>query len=106
LIDNGQPIAAIPIEHYRLVINPTLPSIPLFTLAGYLLSEGGASKRLVRVFQAFFGRFRGGAAVAAVLVCSFFTSFTSFNDDDCTKSPDVSQYTGKFLKRWPTNYTN
>jgi C4-dicarboxylate transporter, DctM subunit len=72
----GQPIAAIPIEHYRLVTNPTLPTIPLFTLAGYFLSEGGAAKRLVRVFQSIAGRFRGGPAIATVLVCSFFTSFT------------------------------
>ena len=45
------PIAAVPVEHYRLVTNPSLPTIPLFTLAGYFLAEGGASRRLVRVFQ-------------------------------------------------------
>src|SRR5690349_17351532 len=32
-----QPIASIPIAHYGLVTNPTLPSIPLFTIAGYIL---------------------------------------------------------------------
>ena len=57
------PIAAIPVENYRLVVNPTLPTIPLFTLAGYLLAEGGASKRLIRVFQALFGWMRGGPAI-------------------------------------------
>jgi C4-dicarboxylate transporter DctM subunit len=70
------PIAAVPVEHYRLVTNPSLPTIPLFTLAGYFLAEGGASRRLVRVFQALFGWFRGGPAVATALVCAFFTSFT------------------------------
>jgi tripartite ATP-independent transporter DctM subunit len=72
----GVPIAAIPVETYRLVVSPTLPTIPLFTLAGYFLAEGGASKRLIRVFQALAGWIRGGPAVVTVLVCAFFTSFT------------------------------
>jgi len=70
------PIASIPVETYRLVVSPTLPTIPLFTLAGYFFAEGGASKRLVRVFQALAGWVRGGPAIATVLVCAFFTSFT------------------------------
>ncbi len=70
------PIAAIPLTHYSLVTNPTLPAIPLFTLAGYFLAEGGASKRLVRVFQTLFGQLRGGPAIVTALVCAFFTSFT------------------------------
>jgi hypothetical protein len=57
---SGDGIGSIPIDHYRLVTNPTLPTIPLFTLAGYLLAEGGASKRLMRVFQALFGRCAAG----------------------------------------------
>jgi tripartite ATP-independent transporter DctM subunit len=66
----------MPINHYEQVTNASLPAIPLFTLAGYLLAEGGAAKRLVRVFQALVGHFRGGPAIATVLVCAFFTSFT------------------------------
>ena len=72
----GQPIASIPISHYELVTNPVLPTLPLFTLAGYFLAEGGASTRLVRVFSALLGSFRGGPALVTVLVCAFFTSFT------------------------------
>ena len=70
------PAASIPLKHYSLVTNPSLPAIPLFTLAGYFLSEGGASRRLVRVFQSLFSQFRGGPAVVTVLVCTFFTTFT------------------------------
>lgn len=70
------PLAATAVEHYRLVVNPSFPTIPLFTLAGYFLSESGASLRLVRVFQTLAGRFRGGPAIVTVLVCAFFTSFT------------------------------
>ena len=69
-------IASISLTHYSMVTNPTLPTVPLFTLAGYFLAEGGASKRLIRVFQALFGQFRGGPAIVTVLACAFFTSFT------------------------------
>jgi tripartite ATP-independent transporter DctM subunit len=72
----GETIASLPVDHYRLVTNPTLPTIPLFTLAGYFLAEGGASTRLVRVFRALFSSFRGGPAIVTAIVCAFFTSFT------------------------------
>lgn len=70
------PIIAIAVSHYSLVVNASLPAIPLFTLAGYLLAEGGASHRLVAVFDALVGKFRGGAAIVTALACAFFTSFT------------------------------
>jgi C4-dicarboxylate transporter DctM subunit len=69
-------LASIAISHYSLVTNPMLPTIPLFTLGGYLLAEGGASKRLVRLFLAFTGSIRGGPAIVTALVCAFFTTFT------------------------------
>jgi C4-dicarboxylate transporter DctM subunit len=72
----GDPIASVPIDHYSLVINPVLPTMPLFTLAGYFLAEGGAPKRLVRVFNALFGSFRGGPGIVTAVTCAFFTSFT------------------------------
>ena len=72
----GVSIAAVPLTHYSLVTNPSLPTIPLFTLAGYFLAEGGASQRLVRVFNSLFGQIRGGPAIVTALVCAFFTSFT------------------------------
>jgi len=71
-----EPIAAVSIDYYSLVTNPSLPTMPLFTLAGYFLAEGGTAKRLMRVFQALFGSFRGGPAIVTALVCAFFTSFT------------------------------
>jgi len=70
------PIAAVPVETVNLVTDPNLPAIPLFTLAGYFLAEGGASKRLVHVFEEWFGWLPGGIAAATVLVCAFFTTFT------------------------------
>ncbi len=70
------PVASIPVETYRIVVSPSLPTIPLFTLTGYILAEGGASRRLVRLFRALFGWMPGGLAIAATLVCAFFTTFT------------------------------
>lgn len=72
----GDPIAVVPLKHYALTVSPTLPSIPLFTLAGCLLAEGGAAGRLVRVFSALFGNLRGGPVIVTVLASVFFTSFT------------------------------
>jgi C4-dicarboxylate transporter, DctM subunit len=72
----GAPIASVPLDHYRLVVNPTLPAIPLFTLAGFILAAGGAPTRLTRLFQALFGHFRGGVGIATVAVGAFFTAFT------------------------------
>ncbi len=76
LWNSETPISSIPAETYRMVVNPTIPTIPLFTLTGYLLAEGGASKRLLRVFQALFGSLKGGPAIVTCLVCAFFTAFT------------------------------
>lgn len=70
------PIAAIPAEMYRLVTSPTLPTLPLFAFAGYILTAGNASGRLVRLFRALVGWMPGAIAVVAVLVCAFFTTFT------------------------------
>ena len=72
----GEPVSPVPLKHYQLTVNATLPSLPLFTLAGYFLAEGGAAKRLVRLFMALFGSLRGGPAIITTLVCAFFTSFT------------------------------
>jgi tripartite ATP-independent transporter DctM subunit len=72
----GTPVAAVPTETFRLVIQPTLPAIPLLTVAGYVLAEGGASARLVRAAQAVFGWMPGGLAVMATCVCAVFTVFT------------------------------
>jgi C4-dicarboxylate transporter DctM subunit len=73
---HGFDVQSVPLKHYGLVTNDTLPSFPLFTLAGYFLAEGGASKRIVRVFQALTGWLRGGPAVVTALACAFFTTFT------------------------------
>jgi tripartite ATP-independent transporter DctM subunit len=69
----GTPAASVPVEMYRLVASPLLPSIPLFTLAGYFMVQGGATKRLLRVFTALFSWIPGGLAIATVAICTVFT---------------------------------
>ena len=69
-------LAVIAIEIYRLAEMPVLLAIPLFTFAGYLLSESGAPSRLVRLTQVFLGWMPGGLAIVALVACALFTAFT------------------------------
>ncbi len=73
---DGTPISAVPGEAYRLSTSAALPAIPLFTLGGYLLAEGGSSRRLVRLFTALVGWLPGGVAIATTIVLAFFTPLT------------------------------
>jgi C4-dicarboxylate transporter, DctM subunit len=75
-LSENVPASAILIQTYQLSTKPTLASIPLFTLVGVLLAEGGAPHRLLRVFRALFGWFPGGTAMVCALLCAFFTVFT------------------------------
>jgi TRAP-type mannitol/chloroaromatic compound transport system permease large subunit len=53
-----------------------LATIPLFTVAGFLLAEGKSPERLLRMLRALFGWIPGGTAIAATTLCAFFTLFT------------------------------
>jgi C4-dicarboxylate transporter DctM subunit len=75
-MSEGVTPATVLIETYSLSVSPTLPAIPLFTLAGFILAEGQASARLLRVFRAWFGWIPGGTAVVCAVLCTFFTAFT------------------------------
>jgi len=55
---------------------PFLAAIPLFTFAGYILSESNAPKRLVRLTGAMLGWMPGGLAIVCLAACAFFTAFT------------------------------
>ncbi len=69
-------LSVVAIEFYRIAETPVLLAIPLFTFAGYLLSESDAPKRLVRLTQALLGWLPGGLAMVALLACALFTAFT------------------------------
>jgi tripartite ATP-independent transporter DctM subunit len=72
----GIDLMAISIEVLGLAEMPFLSAIPLFTFAGYLLSESGAPQRLVRLTGALIGWVPGGLALVALAACAFFTAFT------------------------------
>jgi C4-dicarboxylate transporter DctM subunit len=68
--------SAMIIEMHRMATTPVLVAIPLFTFAGYLLSESGAPKRLIRASDALLGRMPGGLAIIALITCAIFTALT------------------------------
>ncbi len=73
---DGTDLMNMAIEIYGIADMPFLTAIPLFTFAGYLLSESNAPKRLVRVTGALLGWMPGGLAVVSLAACAFFTAFT------------------------------
>ena len=75
MVDAFDP-ATVPLYAYDLATEPHLPSIPLFTLTGFILAQGQSSERLLRVFRALVGWMPGGTAVVCAVVCAFFTIFT------------------------------
>ena len=50
----------------------SLMSIPLFVLAANLMSEGGISKRIINLANAFVGHIPGGLGMTAILASMFF----------------------------------
>jgi C4-dicarboxylate transporter DctM subunit len=75
-VKDSTPVAAVPTQTFTLVSSPTLAAIPLLTVAGYVLAEGGAAQRLVRAYRGLFGWMPGGLAVMTVAVAALFTTFT------------------------------
>jgi len=73
---SGVSLAAGTVSQYSLATNGVIPSLPLFTLAGYFLAEGGTSRRMIRLLRALVGDMRAGPAIVTVAACAFFTSLT------------------------------
>lgn len=73
---SGIDLSVIGIEIYRLTNTPLLLALPLFTLAGYLLSHGKTSQRLVRLSRALLGWMPGELVVVSLFSCALFTAFT------------------------------
>lgn len=69
-------LMALAIEVVGIAGMPFLSAIPLFTFAGYLLSESDAPRRLVRLSGAILGWMPGGLALVALAACALFTAFT------------------------------
>ncbi|MBL8348309.1 MAG: TRAP transporter large permease subunit [Rubrivivax sp.] len=72
----GLPLASVPLSHYQITVNPSLPALPLFTLAGLVFARTGAAQRLGTLFVALFGGGVVGTVLAVAVVCTLFTAFT------------------------------
>lgn len=70
------PLSVVAIEMFGIAEMPILLAIPLFTFAGYVLSESDAPGRLVRVTRVLLGWVPGGLAIVSIATCAFFTAFT------------------------------
>jgi tripartite ATP-independent transporter DctM subunit len=66
--------SAMIIEMHRIATTPILVAIPLFTFAGYLLSESKAPRRLIGLTDALLGWLPGGLSIIALITCSAFTA--------------------------------
>jgi tripartite ATP-independent transporter DctM subunit len=75
-LQEGLPLASVALSHYQITVNPSLPALPLFTLAGLVFARTGAAQRLGAVFLAMFGQGVAGTVLAATVMCSVFTAFT------------------------------
>jgi len=74
--DSGQPLASIPLSQYAITVNPSLPALPLYTLAGLLFARTSAAQRLGELISRLFGEGLLGTVLAAALLCSAFTALT------------------------------
>lgn len=55
---------------FQQLSNPVLLSIPLFVLAGTIMSQSGIAAALLRFVNAFVGHIRGGLGVVAAVSCA------------------------------------
>lgn len=58
------------------IMTTTLLAIPLFVLAGNLMSKGGMSKRIINFAMSLIGRKTGGLAMVAILACMIFAALS------------------------------
>jgi TRAP-type C4-dicarboxylate transport system permease large subunit len=70
------PLASVSLSHYQITVNASLPALPLYTLAGLLLTRSGAAQRLTALFVTVFGGGVRGSVIAVAVLCSTFTAFT------------------------------
>lgn len=73
---SGIDLSAVIIEMHRMATTPVLVAIPLFTFAGYLLSESNAPQRLIRFSDSLLGWLPGGLSLIALITCAIFTALT------------------------------
>jgi len=76
LLIKGLPPIVLVQRLFTAVDSFPLVAIPLFILAGALMSEGGVSRRLVRLADALVGHLPGGLAMVVIVATAFLSAVT------------------------------
>jgi C4-dicarboxylate transporter DctM subunit len=74
LLLTGTPLVVIAQKLWTAVDTFPLVAVPLFILAGDIMSVGGITRRLVDFAQALVGHLTSGLAMVAVVACMFFAA--------------------------------
>ena len=70
----GEYPSSVPSYLFTTLNSSSLLSIPFFILAAEILNQSGATKRLIRMVDAWIGHNRGGLPVVAVIAVAFFSA--------------------------------
>ena len=70
------PLRVIPQQLFTAVDSSALMAVPLFILAGQIMTAGTISDRLIKVASNLVSSIRGGLAIASVLACAFFAAIS------------------------------
>jgi TRAP-type C4-dicarboxylate transport system permease large subunit len=74
--DVGENLASIIVSFTEISKQSILLAIPLFTFAGFILSESKTPARLINLANSLFGFLPGGIAIVTLITCAVFTAFT------------------------------
>ena len=75
-IDGSTPMTVVAQRMFSANDSFSLLAIPFFMLAGAIMTQGGISKRLVRVASAFIGHWCGGLGLVATVTSMFFAAIS------------------------------
>lgn len=76
LFTDVKPLLLIAQRTYAGLDSVACLAVPLFTLAGYLMEQGGISRRLVNWVSMLLGGIRGSLGIVAVITCTIFAALT------------------------------
>lgn len=72
----GKPLALLAQSAYTAFEPFPLTTIPLFTLAGFLMERGGMSEQLINISRKLVGAYKGGLGLVTVVACMFFAALS------------------------------
>jgi tripartite ATP-independent transporter DctM subunit len=76
LVTNEAPLMLLPQLFYTSAADINLLAVPLFILAGGLMSESGITESIIRVSRAFAGHLKGGLAKANIMTNTFMAAIS------------------------------